>query len=183
MALVQIPTPVVSADKTIAQIATGSLTSGSSLSLTSLTAYDTLKLRIDSLTTGSDTPHAFTINSDTSSVYDVGIWNPNMVNTTSFDGTEMQRRGASSTSSQFNLTNLDKMGTNAVNWWDITLTNCKATGFTFYEMQGYYTSFYGSTWKAFPISRGIFKSAAAVSSIQITSNFAFTAGNYVLWGG
>jgi len=168
---------------TIAQIASGTVTSGTSLSLTSLTAYDTLKFRISAMTTTASAALTFTINSSSSSVYDYMIWAGATNNTATYDGDYMQKWVRSDTAANFQLGFFDRFNSSTVNWWDITLTNCKATGFTFYEMQGYYAPDAGSTWKSFPISRGIFKSAAAVSSIQLNTSSAFTAGNYVLWGG
>lgn len=172
-----------SSSLSIAQIASGSTTSGTSLSLTSLTAYDTLKFRISAMTTTGSAALTFTINSSSSSVYDYMIWAGASNNTATYDGDYMQKWVRSDTAANFQLGFFDRFNTNTVNWYDITLTNCKATGFTFYEMQGYYAPDAGTTWKSFPISRGIFKTAAAVSSIQLNTSSAFTAGNYVLWGG
>ena len=173
----------VSADKTIAQIASGTTTSGTSLSLTSLTSYDTLKLRVNAVTTSASAQLSFTINSNTGAIYDYMSWTPASTNTSSFDGNEFQRSRRQTSDVQFNISGLDTFASNTVNWFDITLTNCKGTGFTYFEMQGYYSVFYAATYKSMPIATGIFKSAATVSSIQFNTSSAFTAGDYVLWGG
>jgi hypothetical protein len=170
---------------TLAQIASGTTTSGTSLSLTSLTAYDTLKLRVSGLTTSANNGLNVTINSSASSVYDYLLWQPFQNSSSSFDGSTFQIDERETTNTMFNLivSGYEKLSTNTTNFFEIDFYNCKATGFTTFEYQGIYASSAGSTYRAYPMGRGIFKTAAAVSSIQFKTSSAFTAGNYVLWGG
>jgi hypothetical protein len=159
---------------TLAQIASGTTTSGTSLSLTSLTAYDTLKLRVSGLTTSANNGLNVTINSSASSVYDYLLWQPFQNSSNSFDGSTFQIDERETTNTMFNLivSGYEKLSTNTTNFFEIDFYNCKATGFTTFEYQGIYASSAGSTFRA-----------SAVSSIQFKTSSAFTAGNYVLWGG
>jgi hypothetical protein len=169
----------------LAQIASGTTTSGTSLSLTSLTAYDTLKLRVSGLTTSATNGLNVTINSSASSVYDYLLWQPTSINTSSFDGSQFQIEERETSNTMFNLivSGYEKFASSTANTFQIDFYNCKATGFTTFEYQGIYVPSAGTNYKSFPIARGIFKTAAAVSSIQFKTSSAFTAGNYVLWGG
>lgn len=175
----------VSADKTLAQIASGSTTSGTSLSLTSLTSYDTLKFKISGVTTSANNALTMRINSSSSAVYDYLTWFPSSNNTTTFDGGYFQNReyDASNTSIPMTLSGYDKQYNSPYNIFEIDFYNCKATGFTTFEYQGWFVLSNGAGYLQLPVGRGIFKSAAAVSSIQFNTTSAFTAGSYVLWGG
>lgn len=168
----------------LAQIASGSTTSGTSLSLTSLTAYDTLKLRINNVTTSANNQFSMRINSSSSAVYDYLTWFSSSNNTSSFDGQYFQNReyDASNTSYPLIYSSSDKQNNSTDNVFEIDFYNCKATGFTTFEYQGWYVLSLGAGWRQFAVGRGIFKTAAAVSSIQFNTTSAFTAGSYVLWG-
>jgi hypothetical protein len=167
----------------IAQIASGTTTSGTSLSLTSLTAYDTLKFRITGITTAAAANWTATINSSSSAVYDYLIWGA-IVNTTTYDGTELGRYQYDTADSKFpiNVTRTTAAA-DTDNYVMIDLYNCKASGFTTFEMQSRQVTSLGAGYRQYSSSRGIFKTAAAVSSFQFNTSSAFSAGSYVLWGG
>jgi hypothetical protein len=158
---------------TLAQIATGSLTSGTSLSLTSLTSYDTLLLQIDGFqwATANEIVR-LRINSSTSASYNFlayGI-DPAAVTTLStLAGTSFAVTPSAATKD-----------TPAGVRTFITLTNCKNAGFTNLNWVSIYNSTDRST-----TAQGIFIEAAAVSSIQFftTSSYTFSAGTYTLYGG
>jgi hypothetical protein len=180
MALVQIPTPVVSANKTLAQIASGSITSGTLLSLTSLTSYDTLKLRIESITSGSNYSLTAKINNNANAIYDYN-YVANTTNETDFS--EFNRNNFSTGNSEIPMNTPDILSNNTSNSLQIDFYNCKETGFTTYQWIGLSRAFYSALYNSTIQGTGIFKSASAVSSIQLSITSAFTAGNYVLWGG
>lgn len=173
----------VSADKTISQIASGTTTSGTSLSLTGLTSYDTLKLRISNITMSGASGLFATINSSSSAVYDYITWAPT-VNANSYEGGELIKSTFSTSGSNFPLSVNQQSNTSTNNYFMLDFYNCKATGFTTFEFQSRNIASFGSNYHIFAFGRGIFKTAAAVSSIQFSLDAVnFTAGNYVLWGG
>jgi hypothetical protein len=166
----------------IAEIASGTVTSGTSLSLTSLTSYDTLKLRITGITSGGSPNYTARINNSSSAVYDRNTWGPSYDSTsTVYDPTTQNSFSTSATSIQLNVS-LQDTGASTNNWFAIDFYNCKATGFTTYEYQGGFVPSNGANYRQSVIGNGIFKTAAAVSSIEFITSQAFTAGNYVLWG-
>jgi hypothetical protein len=168
---------------TIAQIASGSTTSGTSLSLTSLTSYDTLKFRITGITTAAAANWTATINSSSDAVYDRFAWGP-IINTTAYDGLEMNTSNFNTTASSIPINvGVTTLNTDTNNYVMLDFYNCKATGFTTFELQSRQIMNYSANYRQYTLLRGIFKTAAAVSSIQLNTSSAFTAGNYVLWGG
>jgi len=160
---------------TLAQIATGSLTSGTSLSLTSLTSYDTLVLQISGFQWATaDEIVRLRINSSTSASYNFlayGI-DPAASSYTSSTG---------ATSFAVTQSAAVKDNPSGVNTF-ITLTNCKKVGFT---NLNWLTAYERASNERFTSAQGMFKEAAAVSSIQFftTSSYTFSAGTYILWGG
>lgn len=164
---------------TLSQIATGSLTSGSSVSLTSLSNYDYLMLVITGVTLSANDAIVYTINSDTSSKYQNNAW----YNQTNYSDYNYSTIGSPDTrirAGQFFATQLN---TDADNARTLILRNCKSAGFTDYNLvDGYKAS--GGT-DASSSSVGIYLSAAAVSSLQFKteSGNTFTAGTYYLYGG
>lgn len=160
---------------TLAQIATGSLTSGTSLSLTSLTSYDTLVLQITGFKWATaDEIVRLRINSSSSASYNFlayGI-DPAASSYTSTSG---------ATSFAVTQSSAVKDNPSGVNTF-ITLTNCKKVGFT---NLNWVTAYERASNERFTSASGIFIEAAAVTSIQFftTSSYTFTAGTYILWGG
>ena len=170
---------------TLSQIASGTLTSGSSLSLTSLTSYDRLILRVSDVAWGTaNGTLRFTINNSTSSVYDrvanytqgFTTYNPSYFPAQQWDpgAINLALNGSAIKRDSYN------------NFFYLVLDNCKSTGFTSFDYMTTYefddagTPRPGGMW-----GKGVFKSAAAVSSIQFlqAAGYTFSAGNYVLWGG
>jgi hypothetical protein len=160
----------------IAQIASGTLTSGTQLQLSSLTSYDTLILRVNGFTwaTGSDALY-FRINNSSSSIYDQingrGFAQANYISRDSYDALNV-----------IALADQSLQNTNTGTAVYVKLTNCKATGFTDVHFMSIGKDSGGFAF--FQTGEAIFKSAAAVSSIEFFTNSSrtFTAGNYVLWG-
>jgi len=160
---------------TLAQIATGSLTSGTSLSLTSLTSYDTLVLQISGFKWATaDEIVRLRINSSTSASYNFLAYGIDPA---------ASSYTASSGATSFAVTQSAAVKDNpaGVNTF-ITLTNCKNAGFT---NLNWLTAYERASNERFTSASGMFIEAAAVSSIQFftTSSYTFTAGTYILWGG
>ena len=164
-------------DKTIAEITSGTMPAASSLSLTGLSSYDTIIVRLDSLTWATTNASIMvTINSDTAANYDlVGGYNQTTYSV-GFGNTATNYFYAG-----FGAASQDR--TNASNWRYYVFTNCKAAGFTTATIQESFTSSGGDTPNSSAV--GIYKSAAAVSSIQFKTSTGnnYSAGNYVIWGG
>jgi hypothetical protein len=157
----------------LAQIATGSITSGTDFTISSLSSYDTLILRVNNLKWNTDVmPIKLFVNNDTSSVYDYVGAN---VNENSTAG------GARIDQSSFLITGQDANYPDRNNGFNfmVVLNNCKSTGFTDVT----WTASYDATRLA--VFNGIFKSAAAVSSLVVGGAFgyAFNTGTYMLHGG
>ena len=160
----------------IAEIASGSLTSGTQLQLSSLSSYDTLIFRITGLqwSVGSDNIY-MRINNSSSSIYD-------QVNGLSFGEATYASYNQYSTGNAFFAVDQGLKRDALDNSVFLVLTNCKAAGFT----TGQATSGgrNANNFDIFQTSNFIFKSAAAVSSIELftSSSRTFSAGDYVLWG-
>jgi hypothetical protein len=159
---------------TLATIASGSLTSGTSLTLSSLSAYDTLILHLRGITWGTGTTRPIVqVNGSSSSVYKMNSsYNYSNIADRSF-GTE----------TSINLgAGVAQSNSNANNTYTLKLTNCKNAGFTDYNFLSNYNS--GSadinTW-----GNGVFTTAAAVSSLVVTTLNGYTfngTGTYELFG-
>jgi hypothetical protein len=166
-----------SAALTIAQIATGTMPAASSLSLTGLSSYDTLIVRLDGLTWATNNASIMvTINSDTGANYElVGGYNQTTFST-----------GYYSTATNYFYAGFgaaSQTRTDTDNGRFYVFENCKAAGFTTATVQEKYLSSGGDTPNASSV--GIYKSAAAVSSLQFKTSTGnnYTAGNYIIWGG
>jgi hypothetical protein len=164
-------------NKTIAQIATGTMPAASSLSLTGLSSYDTLIVRLDGLTWATNNASIMvTINSDTAANYElVGGYNQTTFSTGFFStATNYFYAG-------FGAASQDR--TDADNGRFYVFTNCKAAGFTNATVQEKFKSSGGDTPNTSSV--GIYKDAAAVSSLQFKTSTGnnYTAGNYIIWGG
>jgi hypothetical protein len=167
----------------IAQIATGSL-SGSGVSLTSLSSYDTLMLRISGANVSSNDQnirlYANTDNSGSNWEYAVMQTAARTgYNASDFDGYRATSGG------WFGLTTtLGLMSGNTTNSFFMTLTNCKSAGMTFVTYwSNYRFSAGGVATNASATGQAIWKTEAAISSLQFNSQFnTFSAGTYTLWG-
>ena len=162
---------------TLATIASGSLNSGTSLTLSSLSSYDTLVLELNGITWGTANSRILARpNNSTSSVYDYNVLGGN-----NFPELLPTRFVASDS---FSLTgSTTSTRTNTANQYILTLTNCKNTGFTKFESQTTCSTDGGVT--GFVLN-GIFKTSAAVSSLVITTQAGYTfdgTGTYTLIGG
>jgi len=162
----------------LAQIATGNINSGTSVTISSLSSYDTLVLYMNGITMSSFAdPLSLQINSVASSgnYYGAGglaTNSPVISNTRYTAGNEIRLTSGE------NLRN-----TGAVNTFILTLTNCKATGFTTWQYAGAFRDNTNTNSNSY--GSGIYTSAAAVSDLKIfTANTATFdgSGTYTIWG-
>jgi len=140
---------------TLSQLATGNINSGTSVNITGLNA-DTIQLHIKGVTWGTG---AFFLqvqpNSTSTSVY-------------SYAGGRAYASGTSN-------------GNNA-NYYIITLTNCKAAGFTTFQVASAYVDDASNAMIGY--NDGIFRSAAQVTSLLISAGYTFNGtGTYTVYGG
>lgn len=182
----------------LALITSGTLTNGASLlSLTSLSSYDTLEFVASSVNPAAATDWLrFYTNANTSTNGWSGAglitqnasagFNANNTGPWSTVSTWLELNGNSSTGST-NTGVLQSVtpGFPNPNQFRIRLTNCKATGMTLYDYNGYCVS--GNQAGAEPVitSSGIITSEAAISSIHFWSaaqTFYGSGGSYALYG-
>jgi hypothetical protein len=167
----------VSGAPALAQIATGNVNSGTSLTISSLSSYDTLMLYITGVTVTVSDPMYLQINSVASSgnYYGVGHIARN-------DPQIRNRRYTGS--NELRLTDDDDLrSTGAANTFILLLTNCKATGFTTWQYTCAFANNAGITCNTF--GSGIYTSAAAVSNLKFFPPNGVTfngSGTYIIWG-
>ena len=157
----------------LSSLASGSLTSGTSLTISSLTA-DFMQLTIQGFTCNTANEQLqIQLNGDsTASYYKSVIWDQ----TASTQGAYFYN-----SSPGFYFVNGAPTNTNASNYYIVTLQNCKSTGFTTAAIQSYYN---GTVAHAYVLT-GSYQNAAQITSLKLmTGNSAtFTAGTYSLIGG
>jgi hypothetical protein len=159
---------------TLAQIATGNVNSGTSVTISSLSSYDTLVLMIRALVTPpNDSAYQVKINNTTTNYIIAGGTNEdNSTNNIRFNGT-----------GPISLTgNTNAFGYSSSNQFVLLLTNCKSTGFTNFQFSG---AFAGTVGTANSFGTGMYTDAAAVSSLVITNDAGATfagSGTYTIWG-
>lgn len=173
------------ASLTIAQIASGSL-SGTSVSISSLSSYDYLIISFFNfgVDTGTSTGYNLTINSDTGSNYNKQGWGFRRTNAfnNSLASTDS---GQSGTSVDLACGAGDYSATANNGQMLIILQNCKNAGFTTGWVQAYGSWYDAGTARGqYGSSQFIYKSAAAVSSVQLNRTGAgnFNSGTYTVWG-
>ena len=161
---------------TLAQIATGSMT-GTSVTISSLSAYDTIILQMNGVTWGTgDNNIRVRINSLTSGNYVKNGW------AVGSGGSRIRQFQAAATS--FALQDPgDQVYTNATNNYFYIFTSCKSAGFTQVVAEGFYGA--ASSVDIVTAFNGIITSAEAVSSLVLAtaSGYTFNAGTYTVWGG
>jgi len=160
----------------MAQIATGTL-SGTSVSITGLSSYTDLFLVVYGTTNATnDGTLVARLNSDTGSNY---YQLSNTMTLTSGSTAEYAQADYSGFSRSVKGAHYNTDGNNS---FAIKLTNCKNPGFTDMDSYGYFN--FGGSQRYIQIAKGVYKSSAAVSSLQIenTQGYTWNAGTYTLWG-
>ena len=171
-----------SAALTVASIASGSM-SGSTLTVSSLTNYDVLYIRFSDFSTSADAQPIFRLNGSSSTVYDYVFTGG--INYSSFNNSAFVRN-ASNSDTSFALQGATLSASSTEGQAFIILTNCKNSGFTTYQSISYGQRNDSGTNRVLTAAcSGIFKSAAGISSISITTTAGtatFDAGTYEVWG-
>jgi hypothetical protein len=158
---------------TVSQIASGSL-SGAGLTLSSLSSYDSIYVRLYNAYPATASQLKVTINNNTSGNY----WHAGV--DVDIIGAAVTNISAQSATSIYGSQNVKAVANN--NSWEFDLSNCKNAGFTNYEYDSFYLTNGDS--RSFETRRGVFVNAAAVSSIEIKfDGVNFGGGSYVVWGG
>ena len=165
-------TPAGGGAAAVAQIATGSL-SGTSVTLSSLSSYENLYLKLTGVNLSTLQTLEYKINNNGTAIYDMNVTQ------TKSSSTSTGYAPSNQSSLFMDLDNMKAADTD--NAFTTFFTNCKAAGFTTFAQNVFYVN--SSSVKSIEWNRGIFKSAAAVSSIVISAGGAtFNAGTYTLWG-
>lgn len=156
-------------------IASGSLNSGTSLNIPSLT-QDTIQIHLYGLTTVAGTRI---------------IIRPNNSSNTIYDYMTISQRGSASYTDRIQggtgfMLNGEKVTdpSDATNYYIINLTNCKAAGFTNIDASTSFNSQFASLANA--STKGIYKAAEQITSVTITTSTgtAFNGtGTYKIFGG
>ena len=162
---------------TLAQIATGNINSGTSVTISSLSSYDTLMLYINGITMTASDPMYLQINSVASSgnYYGVGhlARNSPLIGNRRYTG-----------SNELRLTDDEDVRSIAANnTFILLLTNCKATGFTTWQYTCAFRNNNDVICNTF--GSGIYTSAAAVSNLKFFPPNGVTfngSGTYIIWG-
>jgi hypothetical protein len=158
--------------KTISLIASGSL-SGASLTLSSLSTYDYLQLRINAVTRNANSQEYVRINNNSGG--------------SNYPGTAFYQTGSTTggwtyaaTGVYFNFQGVIPTSSPA-NSMTIVFENCKEAGFTTWRSTSRYKN--SSAADVIEQKEGVYIVAEAVSSLVLLGDGSFTAGNYELWGG
>jgi hypothetical protein len=161
---------------TLSQIATGSM-SGTSVTISSLSVYDTIILQMNGVTWGTANNNIrVRINSLTTGNYYKSGW------AVGSGGSRIRQYQPTATS--FALQDPgDQVYTNATNNYFYIFTSCKSVGFTQVMAEGFYGA--ASSVDIVTAFNGIITSAEAVSSLVLAtaSGYTFNAGTYTVWGG
>lgn len=166
----------------VAQITDVNTLSGTSINITGLSSYDFIQFRFSAVAWNTGASWLkWTINNDTSALYQyqrsVFVRNDAVVMPTmAYFGSDTAINNTNSTIPQTN-------GGGSSRGYVIILQNCKSTGFTTFNLISNWGDSLGTeetTWIS-----GIYKSAAAVSSFQMTTDagYTFNAGGYTVYGG
>jgi hypothetical protein len=168
----------------------GSITAGSTgVSLTGLSAYDTLDLLVYNLNPVANTQDIrfYTNNTTATSTWSyttLEMFQPSTYNVNAF-ATNFQ------TSNNYLPCNLNAPlqsvtpGFPNVNSWRLRLTNCKATGATQFTYNANWVTNTSPTSKTFSTGNGMWTTAANISSLQFQVAFTtfYANGGYQLYGG
>jgi hypothetical protein len=150
---------------TLSTIASGNFTAGTTFSLSGLSSYDTLILRLSEVqfSTGHTAFWAY-INNDTTAVYD---YTGGYKTLDSTGGNHYSPVG----DTQISLTSGQSSADNYSGNVTITFTNCKSSGFTNFNVVS--ACYNNNIFKNMSWSSGTINLAAAVSSIYLGAVYAF----------
>jgi hypothetical protein len=167
---------------TISEVATGTISSTIKLQITGLSSYDNIFFKIKSVNTSGDVAYPnMTINDNSTSGY-FEYSTSNESNNTNSNNYNMSYDNAAKIYQTYNPM---KSG-DTDNYFFLVLTNCKASGFTYFQYGNYYQTSTTGLFKT-QVGSGVFASAAAVSSIEFLNDGGgtanYTGGTYKVWAG
>lgn len=156
-------------------VASTNLPAASSLTISNLSGYDQLHLRIDNLSFNSNSQMGIRVNANSGSNY---IWNG-----IEQSGGNTYQIDEFAGSAQFLFGYAALIGSSQTNnQVFISFYNCKASGMTTIDLTGAYFNASGTLF--IQQSKGIYIVSEAVSSIRLDGQGAnFDNGTYQLWGG
>jgi len=155
----------------LAQIATGSTTSGSSFTVSGLSSYTEIIIFLYSVRISTGRQLTLRLNGNSGSNYDM------VGNILSLGGPTINNFITVSDSAFF-LTNTSMASSQAQTAWAIKLTNCKNPGFTDVDFTSTYDGQNGFN------NKGVYKVSEAISSftVAVGSPATWDNGSYVVWG-
>jgi len=167
---------------TISEVATGTISSTIKLQITGLSSYDNIFFKIKGVNTTGDVAYPnMTINNNSTSGY-FEYSTSNESNNTNSNNYDMSYDNAAKIYQTYNPMKSGDTG----NYFFLVLTNCKASGFTYFQYGNYYQTSTTGLYKT-QAGSGVFASAAAVSSIEFLNDGGgtanYTGGTYKVWAG
>ena len=155
----------------MAQIATGSTTSGSSFTVSGLSSYTEILIMLYSVRISTGRTLTMRLNSNSGSNYS---FTGHYVDTATPTASNFVNIGDTS----FAITYTNMASSQADTSWAIKLTNCKNPGFTDMDLTAnvaQYIGFYG---------KGVYTVSEAISSftIAVGSPATWDNGSYIVWG-
>jgi hypothetical protein len=157
------------------QVATGTL-SGTSVTLSSLSSYTDLILRMSGVTTGGSYQLKLLINNNTGSNY-------NSLTVTNTNTTTDWERDLNGLDTSITVPYGYYQYNNGNNNWNFKFTNCKNPGFTDYLIHPTHIRADAND-RYLVTGAGVYIQSEAVSSLVITTvgGGTFNGGDYTLWG-
>lgn len=159
---------------TLSTIASGSLTSGTTLNITGLT-QDYLFLRISDVNCGTAGDVRLTFNSNTGTNYDYLRLRTTVAGAFQTEEMQIDDTGVSL------VMNNSLLNGNVDNGWTIEIQNAKASGMTTFNVNGGFI--HTGTTRSIGTCTGYFDEAAAITSLTVTFSGTLSAGTYELIGG
>ena len=155
----------------MAQIATGSTTSGSSFTVSGLSSYTEIIIMLYSVRISTGRSLTLRLNGNSGGNY---TFTGHYTNTSSPAINNFITVG----DSQFNLTHTNMGSAQAQTSWAIKLTNCKNPGFTDMDLKSNYEGIISF------VGKGVYTVSEAISSftIAVGSPATWDNGSYIVWG-
>jgi hypothetical protein len=166
---------------TLSLITSGTLTSGTSITLSSLSNYDTLQLVVNDVDPSASSGLRVKLNNNGGSLYRYTYFS--ILGSGTAASVVVGGQSLATTLSLSAYENLNP--TTVSNGFTFTFENCKAAGFTNWFGTAYVIDASGSTSDRGENQSGIFIDASTISSLVLTLEGVntFQAGNYFLYGG
>ena len=162
---------------TISQIASGTLTSGNSLTFSSLSSYDTIAIWLTQIDPSGAATLAVQVNGNTTS-------DKYKYNNLTIRGTTFTQYSNGASDNSFFLTYQENLNATTIsNSFVAVFENCKSAGFTRMRKLSRWTGSDGNLYQEW--GEGMYINSETVSSLvlKLSSTDTFQGGNYVVWGG